>query len=377
MFLGGVIMTATGITLVLNYGVLDIELLPPDLDNEEGKRTVGIILTTCGLLAILVSVIVSILYLCTKTKPSINPDDISRIPSSARNNTPDRHDHRVRNQHGNDRTDRRSISSISAKVNASRPAPAAKTSKEIYSAEVKHRAPHRPRGQRKKHHRLRNRLDQIKEDAVSRKTVEGTIIEDGDAEDTPRSGSVSSHTTVDEQQRIPRITRDEFPRPTSADSSSTSQTSELGSFKFSMEGDKSRREFQFLPESVRHQRHMEGSRDSDSPDRFDETSLTESKNFDQCSLTSDNLRKFSQEQEFSTPMLDYNSEKNHSAGGIGGAQSQSPEAPDLQDVTAFRAEHFTERRGELTCGRISPQIGEPEVHTTISEVSNSRASLNS
>ncbi|XP_052790344.1 uncharacterized protein LOC128224514 isoform X1 [Mya arenaria] len=391
MFLGGIIMTATGITLILNYGLLDIELLPPDLDNEEGKRTVGIILTTCGLLAVLVSVIVSILYLCNKTKPSVNPDDMSRIPSSARNNTPDRPDYQRRHDRGNDRFDRRSISSISAKVGNghSSAATSRNPSKEIYSAEVQHRTP-RTRAHRAKKHQARHkhRLDQIKEDAISRKTVDGAI-EENEYMETTRSGSFSSEMTLEDRHRLPRIIHDhvdnrEVERPPSADSASTSQTSDISGYRYSGEADKSRRELQFLPDSMYkdYQRQLEtNSKDSASPDMYDETSLTESRNFDQCSLTSDNLRKLSQQND--SPLLpDFHSKTNHSAGGItsydGGAELDSPEAPSADDsVVSYKASYHTERHGEQTTGRISPQIGEPEHYTNVEAVSNSGTSLKS
>ncbi|XP_052262564.1 uncharacterized protein LOC127866182 isoform X2 [Dreissena polymorpha] len=386
MFMGGVIMTATGITLMLNYGLLDIELLPPDLDSEEGKRTVGIILTVCGTLAVTISVITSIMYLCFKSKPSIIPDDLARL-SSTRNNTPDR----VDNSRKNDRSDRRSVSSISAKVSASsvgaqRNSSSAGASRgttannnDIYSAEVKHRGHPRSRRPRKNIHRHKNRLDQIKEDAVSRKTVDGAIVDDYE-EGTYRSGSFSSEMTSEDRQKIPQIVSEDYDRPPSADSASTSHTSEASNYRYP-EFDKSRREIQVMPDSLRaeYQRQVElSSRDSASLDNFDETSLNEGRNPDQCSLTSDNLRRFTQENSGSTQGQRFNTDNDHSAGGTDSyraAQSPHSEGVQSEDSSGIFVTSQTETRGVMTSGRISPQVGEPEHFTQVEPVSASRTSL--
>ncbi|KAL5018503.1 hypothetical protein ScPMuIL_004225, partial [Solemya velum] len=65
MFVLGLIMMSIGICLILNFGIWENALDIPDFDTEEGKKKVGIILTCVGLLAMLVSISVSVFYLCT------------------------------------------------------------------------------------------------------------------------------------------------------------------------------------------------------------------------------------------------------------------------------------------------------------------------
>ncbi|KAJ8318780.1 hypothetical protein KUTeg_003871 [Tegillarca granosa] len=91
MFLAGVIMIATGVCLILNYGVFDVNLLPPELRSDDGKRTVGIILTTIGFVAILVSVLVSVFFLCFQEKSSVSPNQLSSIPDSERKPSREKH----------------------------------------------------------------------------------------------------------------------------------------------------------------------------------------------------------------------------------------------------------------------------------------------
>ncbi|XP_060567706.1 uncharacterized protein LOC132726398 isoform X2 [Ruditapes philippinarum] len=356
MFLGGVIMLATGITLILNYGFFDENLLPPDLQNEEGKKTVGIILTCCGVLAILISVIVSVLYFCAQSKSSaINPNELSRIPASARNTTPD--------SLGRSRTDRRTHSKISTVSNGSaRPA----HPKQIPgSAEVKlPRAAYKKGRHRKNHPRHVRRLEEIKEqDAISRKTVDGTFINEGyDENDTPRSGSFSSEMTLDDQNKNPKVIfNDNDNRPPSACSATTSQTSDLSNERYA-ENMKSRRELQFLPDNTVHYRDINEtvSKDSGSLERYDETSLQDNKISDECSITSDSLRNPALLNS-TTPSDISNNTLTNSAGGMmnedGAAQTFQPDS--------YKASHYTELHGEQTTGRISPQIGEVETFTSV------------
>lgn len=355
MFLGGVIMLATGITLILNYGFFDENLLPPDLQNEEGKRTVGIILTCCGVLAILISVIVSVLYFCAQSKSTaINPDDLTRIPASARNATPD--------SLNRSRTDRRTqptnkISTVSnGAVRKSIPG----------SAEVKLPRGYKKSRHRKGHPRPVRRLEEIKEqDAISRKTVEGAFINEGyNEEDTPRSGSFSSEMTLDDQSKLPKmILNDNDNRPPSECSATTSQTSDFSNDRYP-ENDKSRRELQFLPDSSVHYRdiHETTSKGSGSLERYDETSLQDNKNSDKCSITSDSLRNPALLNS-TTPSESSATTFTNSAGGMN-VEGQDGAAQTFQ-LSGYKASHYTELHGEQTTGRISPQIDQVERFTSV------------
>ena len=242
-------MFSTGICLILNYDVFDETVLPPEMRTEDGKRTVGIILTVCGLLAIFVSVLVSALYLCNKQKPGqVNPNDLSHIPSTARNDTPEGRGSIRRS------LDNRSSGSISngplppprnvgvLKPNV-RPPPI------MGSTEVKH-----PRYKKRHRHKQKfprqSRLEEIKEaDAISRKTLEGAVLQDTYS---PRSDSISSEQTL-EDSRHPRIVlnRDlasDNNRPPSVESGSTSMTSDTSNYR-TLESDKTRRELQFIPDA--------------------------------------------------------------------------------------------------------------------------------
>ena len=84
MFLMGIIMVATGVCLILNYGYFDENLFPPELRNDDGKRTVGIILTVSGFLCVFISVLVSSIYLCSRKPTPIYGDELHKIPGSAR-----------------------------------------------------------------------------------------------------------------------------------------------------------------------------------------------------------------------------------------------------------------------------------------------------
>ncbi|KAK3091971.1 hypothetical protein FSP39_024094 [Pinctada imbricata] len=69
IFLAGIIMVATGVCLILNYGYFDESLLPPELQSDDGKRTVGIILTVSGFVCIFVSVLVSSIICAQGNQP--------------------------------------------------------------------------------------------------------------------------------------------------------------------------------------------------------------------------------------------------------------------------------------------------------------------
>lgn len=363
MFLGGVIMLATGISLILNYGVFDITLLPPDLNNEEGKKTVGIILTVCGLLAIIVSVIVSVLYLCNKTKPSVNPDDLSRIPGSSGNNTPDRPDlARVRG-------DRRSSNPSKPNYAANGGSRAQPLNKHIPgSAEVK--LPRSTRkGRHRKIHRQHRRLEEIKEDAVSRKTVDAALV---DRDLMKETESMSSQFTIDENSKVPKVVLDDYnDRPPSVSSTSTSIFSETSSNYRFLDNDKSRRELQFMPDSVRSRDYSSrppeaGTKDPAYFEQCDETSLL-GKNDEEFSVNSDGLVNPS--HEFQVSSQSPADDNRNSAGGtreMSSAESSLPNIPDTAgNITSYKASHYTEVHGEQTVGRISPQIGEPETYTDV------------
>lgn len=348
MFLGGVIMLATGISLILNYGVFEITLLPPDLNNEEGKKTVGIILTVCGLLAIIVSVIVSVLYLCHKSKPAVNPDDLSRIPTSSRT-TPDRQDRRDRRPGQSNKPG--TSSNVTRHHQHTKHTPG--------STEVKIPRSHRKgRHPRKRGGKL-NRLEEIKEDAISRKTVDAALASDNQQE----SGSFGSQVTIDEMNRLPKVVLDDYSaRPPSECSTSTSQFSDTSSYRF-LENDKSRRELQFMSGNMRNSfsRQPETeSKDTMSVDQYDETSLIESRQDDQGSLYSDGLvnpcHEYSIKRQLSQP------DDPCAAGGT--VDADYGEMPDVLDtdssITSYKLAHKREMHGETSFGRVSPQIGEPE-----------------
>ena len=236
-------MFATGLCLILNYDIFDDSVLSPEMRTEDGKRTVGIILTICGLLAIFVSVLVSVLYLChNRPKPhSVTPDDLTRIPSSARNGTPDSggarrktSDHRgnllpegMHVQHRNP-PGRANVRSTSTNG----------------STEVKINRPYKKRHRHKQKGLPRPRLEEIKEaDAISRKTVEGATLT---GDETLRS--YASDTTLDSTRNHPKIVLNQDSRPPSVESGSISATSDTSNFR-PLENDKSRRELQFIPDS--------------------------------------------------------------------------------------------------------------------------------
>ena len=247
-------MFATGLCLILNYDIFDESVLSPEMRTEDGKRTVGIILTICGLLGIFVSVLVSVLYLCNRPKGGqVNPDDLSQIPS-ARNGTPTPSSQNGRGAIRKTSDSRGSQNALPdgmhvqhrGAVGVARPN-IRQTPQITGSTEVKH-----PRYKKKHRHRSKfprqSRLEEIKEaDAISRKTVEGAVLAADNL--TPRSGSFSSEQTLDDSTRRPTIVINqenmgEF-RPSSVES--TSLTSDTSNYRI-LENDKARRELQFIPD---------------------------------------------------------------------------------------------------------------------------------
>ena len=84
-------MLSTGTSLVLNYGQLEVDTggLPPGLQNEEGKRIVGIILICCGFVSMGISALMGALYftVCSRPKPprnSVTPNTSSHGSTTAR-----------------------------------------------------------------------------------------------------------------------------------------------------------------------------------------------------------------------------------------------------------------------------------------------------
>ena len=361
MFLGGVIMLATGISLILNYGVFDITLLPPDLNNDEGKKTVGIILTVCGLLAITVSVIVSVLYLCHKPKSSINPDDLTRIPTSSRT-TPDRTDRRTGHAHHKPHTG--GANGVTRKHQPTKNIPG--------STEVKlpraHRKGGRHHGRNRKQQRLA-RLDEIKEDAISRKTVDAALVDTDRLED----GSYCSETTLDETMpRMPKVVLDDYSdRPASQCSTNTSLFSDTSSNRFA-ENDKSRRELQFMTDSMRntYAKQLESVyKDSASMDQFDETSLIGNR-YDECSIDSEGISNpVAQEYTMNQELGDCDARR--PAGGTGHNGSVQSDVPDTDSsIISYKASHTTKVPGEQSRGRVSPQVDAPETYTDVIATTN-------
>ncbi|XP_062579968.1 uncharacterized protein LOC134241965 isoform X2 [Saccostrea cucullata] len=175
MFLMGVIMLSTGVCLILNYGYFDNALFPPELQSQEGKRTVGIILTVSGFAAVFISVLVSSIYLCSRSKtPSVHSDELNTIPSSGRKSSAG-----SRNKVAS--TD--AAAAVKQKP-ASNAAPAASKpqnkSKDMHSTAVP-RARH-PRKRKKQRILQKSKLEGIQEaDAISRKFSEKDINSSIDA----------------------------------------------------------------------------------------------------------------------------------------------------------------------------------------------------
>ncbi|KAK3610767.1 hypothetical protein CHS0354_028166 [Potamilus streckersoni] len=182
LFLGGVLMLATGISLILNYGV-SRDILLPTVQSEEDKRIVGIALTCFGAVCMAISILVSIIYLCSKTKSNsrVAPDNISQAPSTNRKvSTPD---------------PSRLPSASKAKPQHVTNVPGSATISQRTKTKKK-----------KRHLRTRGnfvgKLAGIQEaDSVSRKAVEGSTNDPDEysvSNERSRSGSVSSAMTADD-----------------------------------------------------------------------------------------------------------------------------------------------------------------------------------
>lgn len=314
-------MLATGITLLLNYNVFDVNLLPPLQNTDQGKKTAAIILTCFGLVGILISVIVSLLFLCNKSKaPAIVPKELSQLPPTARGATPVKLIHSDRSE----LSDRKHSSGIKPHNNSNvTTRPKLGNVKNIPgSAEVKlPRVTKTPR--HRNHHYVRRvqRLEGIKEhDAISRKTIDDVKA----ANDCRDTESLSSEMTIDDQQKIPRIVTDHYDdliRRSSLDSASPSQASDISN-KF-VDVDKSRRELQFLPESAK-DKDLFGQYDKDSLslDHYRESFIDTRTNSEDYSINSD----ISQNQVIA--LTDFNE---FSAGGNNETGTVSSSLADMTD----------------------------------------------
>ncbi|OWF45651.1 uncharacterized protein LOC110456785 isoform X1 [Mizuhopecten yessoensis] len=175
MFLAGIIMISIGVCLILNYGLFDSALLPPELQNDEGKKIIGIVLTVSGFLAAMISISVSSYYLCLQGKtPSVQPHQLSSLPNSSRSAS--KGPHKARN-------------GVSVKSRA----PGADTNKvaSMHSNPMPVNNRMRKKMKRSKLG-LKNkpRLAGIQEDSLSRKQSEhdmSAMVELAGEEDTPRS----------------------------------------------------------------------------------------------------------------------------------------------------------------------------------------------
>ena len=346
MFLGGLIMFTTGICLILNYDVFDDAVFPPEMQTEDGKRTLGIILTVCGLLAIFVSVLVSALYLCNKQKPGqVNPNELSQIPS-ARNGTPDGRLPARRN------LDNRSpVPSLSGTLPSQRGKgvikPIARPAQQIPgSAEVKH-----PRYKKRHRHKQKfrqSRLEEIKEsDAVSRKTLEGAVLA-LDETMSPRSGSFSSEMTL-EDSRNPRIVLNHEhvsdDRRASDESASTSMTSDTSNYR-TLEHDKSRRELQFIPDAKAKDEHNKF--ETSSKDSQDEFSLIAAY---QNTLANGNVHN----KELNPSIV---SDDQYSAGG-------NSELSQQRDSSASNSQVLPDSDGTASLSSYRPQLDDDKLRAKI------------
>ncbi|XP_067671407.1 uncharacterized protein [Haliotis asinina] len=71
----GIIMLSTGVCLVLNYRIMEVDTtgLPPEWRNEEGKKIVGIILICCGIGGMGISALITVLYFTVCSRPKTTP----------------------------------------------------------------------------------------------------------------------------------------------------------------------------------------------------------------------------------------------------------------------------------------------------------------
>lgn len=223
MFLGGIIMIATGASLCMNYSILDDTLLIPELRNNEGKKIVGIILICIGLLFAVVSVSVSAYYLCVhgnKNTTVIKPDDIKSLSNGSSSSA--QSTRRSSSQRPGSETSAKSGSSTGRtnghgarrKISPSDTAvkrPNEKPSGSQFSQSIPnihHRSKHKQKSTKLKNKRLvtKTQLEDIKElDTISRKTVEVDHTLDNQI-DTPRSQS-SDLTSLDtsETSQVPKF----------------------------------------------------------------------------------------------------------------------------------------------------------------------------
>lgn len=261
MFLGGVVMLATGITLLINYNIFEVHLLPPLQNTDQGKKTAGIILTCFGLIGILISVLVSLLFHCNRSKTSaIDARELSQLP-------PTEHDAASVKGRPSDKSevsDRKRSNGAKlphSKNVASRPK---QSNVKSIPGSTEMRLPRTNKTTKHRNHygQRVGRLAEIKEqEVISRKTVDGAIT----ANECNDNESVSSEMMIDNQQKIPRIilgNLDDNIRRPSLDSATPSQASDISNDK-AVNIDKARQELQFLPESTTN-KDMSGQYDKDS-----------------------------------------------------------------------------------------------------------------
>ncbi|XP_048761277.1 uncharacterized protein LOC125670243 isoform X2 [Ostrea edulis] len=169
MFLMGIIMVSTGVCLILNYGYFDNALFPPELQSQEGKRTVGIILTVSGFAAVFISVLVSSIYLCSRSKtPSVHSNELNTIPNSGRKSSAGSRNKvaasNVVTTAGKSKT---SSNSVTSKSHQSK-------GKDMHSTAVPR--PRHPRKRKKQRILQKSKLEGIQEaDAISRKFSEKDV----------------------------------------------------------------------------------------------------------------------------------------------------------------------------------------------------------
>ncbi|XP_052068874.1 uncharacterized protein LOC127708090 isoform X2 [Mytilus californianus] len=224
LFLFGIIMIATGASLILNYGIVNDDLLLPELRNDEGKKIVGIVLICVGLVFGIVSVSVSAYYFCAPSKHpiSIKPDDIrsisngstlsgARITSTQRpgSNQSARSGSNQSARSGSNQSarsngqgTRRKVSPVDGPLKPIEKSSGSQFSQSIPS--VHHRSKNKQKT-KKKSKRLvtKTQLEDIKElDTVSRKTMD---IGDDNNYDTPRSPSELDSASINTSETSSRV----------------------------------------------------------------------------------------------------------------------------------------------------------------------------
>ncbi|XP_071131701.1 serine-rich adhesin for platelets-like isoform X2 [Mytilus edulis] len=227
MFLFGIIMIATGASLILNYGIVNDDLLLPELRNDEGKKIVGIVLICVGLVFGIVSVSVSAYYFCAPEKhPTIKPDDIrsisngstlsgTRLTSTQRPGSRPGSNQSARsgsnqsarsgsNQsaRSNGQGARRKVSPVDGPLKPIEKSSGSQFSQSIPSVHHRSKNKHKTK---KKSKRLvtKTQLEDIKElDTVSRKTMD---IGYDDNYDTPRSPSELDSASINTSETSSRV----------------------------------------------------------------------------------------------------------------------------------------------------------------------------